>query len=427
MALLDYQVEPTERLYKILLEKGSALDASDTGTGKTFCAVHAALKLGLPVGILCPKAVIPSWERVCSSEGLKPVFICNYERAVRGLDEFVIRDGRKFAWNFAGLVIWDEVQRCKSSDSLNGRLLTAAWETKFIRCLCLSATAVQNPLEMRALGLVLGLHKGYNFWSWTFKHGAKKNRYNGMIWGGEAKHLKAIHEGIFPGRGVRVRVGELGDAFPDNKIIAEPLQLENSPEIESIYREAEAALDELKAKEKIDMPSAITIMLRARQKTEILKVPLVIELTEDLLREGKSVIIFTNFNDTGDLLASHFKTDCVIRAQDPETRQKNLDDFQSNRKQLIICNIMAGGVGVSLHDVEGNHPRATLLFPTYNAVDFKQALGRAHRSGGKSPVIQRLIYAAGTIEERVCARVQKKLNNIDLINDDEISTLIWNK
>lgn len=426
MELLPYQQEPCAKLTEILREKGSALDASDTGTGKTYTAVQVAVNLGIPVGIICPKAVIPSWQRVCKSAGLEPTFILNYEKLARGNTDYVIKVSNKFMWAFQGLLIWDECHRCKSPTSLNARMMMAAWDTKTLRCLCLSATAAQSPMDMRALGYVLGIHKNYNFWHWVVANGAKKNRWNGFEWRGSPEQLAAIHHHIFPDRGVRLKIKDLGTAFPDNLIIAEPLEMANTRELARVYEGAEEALAELEMTKADDWPNAMTIILRARQQAELLKVSLLVEMTKDLLDEGKSVVIFCNFNDTIDLLSAHLDTKCIIRQQPPEERQQNLDDFQSNKSRVILANIQAGGVGISLHDTDGGFPRVALLCPTYTAVDLKQALGRCHRAGGKSPVIQRLIYASGTVEEKVCQKVAAKLNNIELVNDDEVSdNLKW--
>ena len=364
---------------------------------------------------------------MCASEGLKPDFIINYERLARGNTPYLLRDERQYTWDYGGLLIWDEVHRCKSPKSLNAKMLSAAWDTKRLRCLCLSATAAQNPMDMRALGYVLGLHKNYNFWHWVVANGAKRNRWNGFDWRGSLSQLEAIHKHIFPERGVRLRIKDLGAAFPENLVIAEPLEMTNTRDLVQIYEGAQEALAELATKAEADWPNAMTIILRARQQAELLKVPLLVEMAQDLKDEGKSVVIFVNFNDTIDLLKHHLGTECVIRQQEAEERQANLDAFQSNKSWIILCNIQAGGVGISLHDTDGAHPRVALLCPTYNAVDLQQALGRCYRSGGKSPVIQRLIYASGTVEEKVCQRVNAKLNNISLINDDEVSdTLKWN-
>jgi len=49
-----------------------------------------------------------------------------------------------------------------------------------------------------------------------------------------------------------------------------------------------------------------------------------------------------------------------------------------------------------------------------------QALGRIHRAGALSPAIQKLIYAAGTVEEEVAGRVEASLNNLNLLQDGEM-------
>jgi hypothetical protein len=79
---------------------------------------------------------------------------------------------------------------------------------------------------------------------------------------------------------------------------------------------------------------------------------------------------------------------------------------------------------LSLHDVNGKHPRVSLISPSFSAIDLKQALGRIHRAGAQSPAVQKIIFAEGTVEMRVCRLVRKKLNNIDLINDDEMNPLL---
>jgi hypothetical protein len=85
--------------------------------------------------------------------------------------------------------------------------------------------------------------------------------------------------------------------------------------------------------------------------------------------------------------------------------------------------IQAGGVGINLHDEHGGHPRVSLISPGFSAIDLRQTLGRIHRAGGQSPAIQKIIFAADSVEMRVCALVKKKLNHLDLINDDELNPI----
>jgi hypothetical protein len=85
--------------------------------------------------------------------------------------------------------------------------------------------------------------------------------------------------------------------------------------------------------------------------------------------------------------------------------------------------IQAGGVGVSLHAVGDKRMRVALISPTFNAVQLKQALGRVHRAGGNTN-IQKIVYLAGTCEERAMNNVRAKLNSLSLLNDSDLSDSI---
>ena len=105
--------------------------------------------------------------------------------------------------------------------------------------------------------------------------------------------------------------------------------------------------------------------------------------------------------------------------QKPEERQAEIDRFQNNESTVMLAMIQAGGVGISLHDVKKERPRASLLTPGFNASETVQALGRIWRAGG-TPTTQQFVLAANTIETRVHERVSAKLNNISALNDGDM-------
>jgi hypothetical protein len=94
----------------------------------------------------------------------------------------------------------------------------------------------------------------------------------------------------------------------------------------------------------------------------------------------------------------------------------------------MLVNLAAGNAGIGLHDLNGKYPRGSILSPSYSAINLVQALGRIHRAEGKTPCIQKIMFAADTIEERCCQRVQSKLDNLDLLNDGDLvgEIKIWN-
>ena len=65
--LLTYQVQHTENLVRIIKDNNACLDASDTGTGKTYCAIAACNILKLTPIIICPiiiSSTVPYCKRI---------------------------------------------------------------------------------------------------------------------------------------------------------------------------------------------------------------------------------------------------------------------------------------------------------------------------------------------------------------------------
>jgi superfamily II DNA or RNA helicase len=77
--LLPYQIPHKMQMIEALNIRKRVLDASDTGTGKTYVAIALCKELGLEPFIICPKAVIPVWDDVCKFFNISYFGISNYE------------------------------------------------------------------------------------------------------------------------------------------------------------------------------------------------------------------------------------------------------------------------------------------------------------------------------------------------------------
>ena len=421
MELYDWQRDSAEALLASLREHHVAADWSDTGTGKTPKAVWIAKQLGKPVAIICPKAVIPAWKNWCKEAGVEPTFILNYEKLRAGSTPYGDFVNGMWVWSspvvYDQLFIWDEVHKCKGPNSLNGKMLIAS---RPYYTLMLSATFASNPLDMKATGYVLGLHKYADFFPWCIKNGVKKAPWGALSYFGGKKKLAVIHQAMAP-KASRIKVEELGDKFPDNEVFAEAY---DCGDVQGLYDDLQARLAELEASKAADKPHPMTEILRARQESELLRVPVLTDLTDALLDEGRSVVIFCNFRNTLDGLLSIFSQASVIWGNQTDVeRQSMIESFQNDETKVMLCQIQSGGVGVSLHDQNGVRPRSSLICPTYSAIDLKQALGRIHRAWAKSKAIQRIIFAADSIEEQVMKKVRAKLKNIETLNDGDIETI----
>jgi superfamily II DNA or RNA helicase len=422
--LYQRQEEHALRLMDILRTHKSALDSSETGCGKTIVGAEIARRTiktdFMPVLVVCPKAVIPAWKRELEDRGISPAHVINYDKLRGGKTHYGHWEKRKWVWDLGdhSLIIFDEAHRCAGIDTKNAKMLIEAKDRYHV--LMLSATLASSPTQMRAAGYLLGAHGLGNFWQWCLKNGCSKNRWNGIDFMGDPKHIENIAQQIAH-RCSRLTVKELGDHFTETQVITEPLDF--GDEIGEIYDEMEAELLELEKASKTDKKNsaaeALVAQLRARQRVELLKVPVIVEMAEDLLAEGKSVAIFVNFDATLKALGDKLNTACWIHGeQNDRVRQGLIEAFQNDDARVIICNTAAGGVGISLHDVTGKHPRAAIISPDWNEKNIVQVIGRVHRAGGKTPSMQRILFAAGTVEEKVEKSVRKKIENLKLLNEN---------
>jgi superfamily II DNA or RNA helicase len=433
--LKEFQIPSVAKLCAAILKNKAALDGSDTGAGKTYTAVAVARELNMGIAVVCPKAVIYSWNKVIKDHfGMKPEFVLNYESVKTGKYKDIgvwksvskISTREFFQWNIPKntLIIFDESHRLKGHGTQNSEIAIAAKKQGY-KILCCSATNAINPIELKCVGLITGLYKTGKWLAFLREHGCEQGRF-GWEFSGDKDVLKKLHADLFLDRGVRVRRDDI-KGFPDSEVIAEAYNIDekSQKELKEVYEEMEKELKYLQAQCKNTKEyqiNSMVIMLRARQQAELIKVPLFVEMAEDALEDGMSVVIFVNFSETVRALSKRLNTNCVVWGENKgNERDVYIADFQSDKKRVIIVNIKAGGAGLSLHDLNGNYPRLSLISPTPSAVDLRQALGRVWRDGGKTKSLQKIIFAANTVEEEVCEKVKLKLSDLDTINDGDVS------
>jgi len=496
--LLVYQKPHVEKLIKALQKYNVAIDASDTGTGKTYCALSCAKHFGLKPLIICPKAVVTGWKRAANAFGVEIEFITNYDQIIgpsitstaqqeKLLNEIELLnkpdkskqiksvrtknikkstesdkpeklvkinksikphlvyckkifiqnnneindeniDDKKdansnvkvdkekevlasFAWTLPEktLVIFDEVHRCKNVKTLHFKLLVSIrnYLSESVKCLVLSATVADKIKYFAPVGYILGwINDCSKYAVWL----NRKSRDTGF------PKSKTLHHLIFPFHGSRIKISELGDLFPKNHVLSEVYEMENAKEIEVQYDIIKKCIEDLRTK-KEENNCILAKILRARQMIELLKYPTFCELIDDHLESDLSVVVFVNFNDTMMKLAKTYNTGSLIHGKQTQIeRDKVIDGFQDNKTNLIIVNIKAGGVGISLNDRHGKQ-RVSIISPTWSGQDTIQCLGRIHRAESKTPAIQKFVFCAGTIEEYICDKLKDKLNTISSIND----------
>ncbi len=437
--LRPWQISSVSKLVTVINKNGCAIDGSDVGVGKTYVACAVARELNMKLLIVCPKAVMEPWRRVIinhfdmknSLEG-----IINYEQIRIGKTDSPFASyvenrkthKRKFVWKIPKntLICWDESQKLKNWKTKNAKTCIEALKQNYKMLFC-SATNATNPLELRAVGSCLGLFKGATkYYQWCYEHGVQKGRF-GLEFTEDLKTrqrvLKKLHKDIFIQRGIRLTRDTIPN-FPESEIIAECYNMDDQ-DVKKINEYHEEMKRELKALAKLskkDKASELTVILRERQSVELTKVPLFIDMIEEGLEDGMSIVVFVNFTETLNAISKRLNTSCVFDGKTSDIiRQKNVDNFQSDKERVILVNAQSGGAGLTLGDMTGKYPRLSLISPSYSAVTMRQVTGRIWRESSKTKSIQRIVFVDGTIENKVCDIVKEKLKNLDMLNDGDLS------
>lgn len=459
--LRDYQRTPATLLSIGFDSYAFEVDTSDTGAGKSYVAMAVCRQRGLQPVIICRKAAFSAWKKVAAYFGFDNPTISNCEKVRNGNSPLGTwrqkkREGKRsikiFEWALpaGSLLILDELHWYAGNRTLNSQLLTAATYQR-ITTLGASATVADSPLKLRAIGHALGLHKGHDFDEWAYAHGCEKGKFGleftcGIPRGRLYKFshvdkdtdkpvftivpevseelaqkrlavMQRIHQTIAKsGRGVRIRIDDV-PGFPEVEIVPHLMNFDTCAEIEVAYDELQWELNQMKK-----TGDRLGIMRKAHQKIELLKVELVAEEVNELVEQGYSVPIFTNFTASLEKLCELCKTDCrVFGTQSTTDRNRSLEEFQANAKHVIVLNNQAGGESIGLHDLLGQRQRISYIFPTFWATALRQVLGRSRRDGALSKSICRIAYAADTIEETIMDSVSTKLERLDTLNDGDLS------
>ena len=365
-----WQIGAAGKLCAAINHWGAAIDGSDMGTGKTYTACAVARELNLNLCVICPKSVIKSWNNVVKKHfnmGDKLVGVTNYEKLRLGrrdsnIASFVLHRHKKrpdFEWKIPKktLIVWDESQKLKNWKTKNAKTCVAAIKAGYPMLFC-SATNATNPLEMRTVGTALKLFEGNkSYYSWAYENGVYKGQW-GLKFNNNPKILKRLHQQIFVQRGVRLCRDKIPN-FPKCEITSDVYNMENEDayKINEIYAEMEKELDKLDKTSKNDIAIETVIQLRMRQKIELVKVPLFVEMVEEGIENGMSVVVFVNFTDTLNAIATRLNTTCIFDGKTPDkVRDKNVALFQEDKERVILVNIQSGGAGLSLHDLNGRFP-----------------------------------------------------------------------
>lgn len=130
------------------------------------------------------------------------------------------------------------------------------------------------------------------------------------------------------------------------------------------------------------------------------------DFVSEVLDSGEKLILFAIHHEIVDAIVNEFPGAVTVTGRDSqELKQANIDSFQNNPKtQLIVCNIKAAGVGITL---TASSRVAFIEYP-WTYADCVQCEDRAHRIGQTNNVMCTYFLGQKTIDEDLYRMIQEK-------------------
>ncbi|KTD74802.1 DEAD/DEAH box helicase [Legionella waltersii] len=142
------------------------------------------------------------------------------------------------------------------------------------------------------------------------------------------------------------------------------------------------------------------------------KLEALMELLDNLVREGRRVLVFSQFTSMLKLIENVLienQYEYLKLTGQTQNRQALVEQFQEGNIPIFLISLKAGGTGLNLTKAD-----TVIHFdPWWNPAVEDQATDRTHRIGQENPVFVYKLITAGTVEEVILGMQAKKRQLVD--------------
>ncbi len=408
--------------------------ADDMGLGKTTSTIIAALETGAKkILIVCPASLKINWQREIANYSDRPVFIAEGKKFSTE-DDFVIvnydilknfhdtdqkrkEESILLKSNF-DLVILDEAHMISNVQAQRTKIINH-FAKKVNRVWLLTGTPMTSrPMNYYNLLNLIESPVAQNWKAYAIRYcqGYQFSAGKRKVWNvSGASNLEELRDRT--SKQILRRLKEEVLDLPDKIITPVYLKLK-SKEYENLMGEYYDWYDK-NPDESTSLTVQFSKLMKVRKVIANEKVKQTIEFAENILEQGKKVIIFTNFTDTLQTIYQHFGKQAVYLdgSCSNSVRQQAVDQFQNNEKiTVFVGNLKAAGVGLTLTAAEVVIMNDLSFVPA----EHSQAEDRAYRYGQKSNVLVYYPIFENTIEGAIYDILNKKKQIIRTVMGDQI-------
>ena len=427
-APMSHQKEAIEKLVR----NKKFILADDMGLGKTTSTIIAALETGAKkILIVCPASLKLNWEREIANYSDRIVYIAEGKKFSTEHDFVIvnydilknfhdIKDKEKseiMKINF-DLVIMDEAHMISNPQAQRTKIANDI-ASKSERVWLLSGTPMTSrPMNYYNLLNLVDSPVAANWMAYAKRYcnGFQFSVGKRKVWNVTgASNLEELRERTQTH--ILRRLKEEVLDLPEKIITPVYLRLK-SKDYEELMGEYFDWYDS-RPEESSSLTIQFSKLMKVRKVIAQEKINNTIELAENIIEQGKKVIIFTNFTDTLNIIYNHFGKQAVYLDGSCSKfhRQNAVDEFQTNDKiRVFVGNLKAAGVGITLTSAEAVIMNDLSFVPA----EHSQAEDRSHRIGQKNSTSVYYPLFENTIEGAIYDILNRKKKIISTVMGDDM-------
>ena len=403
---LEHQKEAIQKL----LENKKFILADDMGLGKTTSTIIGAMESGSKkILIICPATLKINWKREIENYSDRPIFIAesknfstehdfviaNYD-IIKNFHDPKNKEESLIINSKFDLVIVDEAHYIKNATAQRTKLINDLVKNTERLWLLTGTPMTSRPMDYFNLLSLVDSPVSKNWMAYAIRYcaGYQFKVGNRKVWNiTGASNLEELRERT-SGTILR-RLKENVLDLPDKIITPVYLKLK-SKAYEDVMGEYYDWYDK-NPEESKSLTVQFSKLTKVRQIIAEEKIQQTIEIAENIIEQGKKVIIFCNFTDSLNKIVEHFGKTAVKLdgSMSQHERQYSVDQFQENEKiKVFVGNIRAAGTGITLTAGEAAIFNDLSFLPS----DHAQAEDRSYRYGQKNNVLVYYPIFENTIE-----------------------------
>jgi SNF2 family DNA or RNA helicase len=444
--LRNYQIDGISWLNFLYEYRLGGILADDMGLGKTVQTIAHLLrlkengKLEKPALVVVPTTLIANWEREIENFAPNLSYTTVYgknrkkklEEAFKGSTDLILttynlilKDKELYREKEFSFIILDEAQKVKNYRTKTyGAVVSLKGENR----LALSGTPIENNLsELWALFnfLMPGFLGTINEFKKNFQNPIEK---------GDSKLKKLLGKRVRPFILRRTKKEVLKELPPKVEIVKLAKFSEKEARLyESIRslmeKEVRKAIEKfgfkrshiyilealLKLRQVCCHPSLLKIE-EAKKVKESAKLELLRELLEELISEGRKVLIFSQFVSMLKIIEESILKKAgysyEVLTGSTRDRKRVIERFKEG-KDVFLISLKAGGLGLNLTEAD----TVILYEPWWNPAVESQATDRVYRIGQKNKVFIYKLIVENSVEEKIL-ELQKKKKDLQALYEE---------